>query len=41
MGKFAFRGMVSCVLLVLFPGSLFAADSNAAMLYVNGNGQPG
>ncbi len=38
MGKSAFRGMVSCVLMVLFPGSLFAADTNAAMLYVNGNG---
>jgi hypothetical protein len=38
MGKSAFRGMVSCVLLILFPGSLFAADSNAAMLYVNTNG---
>lgn len=38
MGKSAFRGMVSCVLLILFPGSLFAADSNAAMLYVNANG---
>jgi hypothetical protein len=36
MGKFAFRKMVSCVLLLLFPGSLFAADSNAAMLYTNG-----
>ncbi len=36
MGKSAFRGMVSCVLMVLFPGSLFAADSNAAMLYTNG-----
>ena len=36
MGKSAFRGMVSCVLLILFPGSLFAADSNAAMLYTNG-----
>src|SRR5580765_656078 len=32
----AFRGMVSCVLAVLFPFSLFAADSNAAMLYTNG-----
>jgi hypothetical protein len=30
--------MVSCVLLILFPCSLFAADSNAAMLYVNSNG---
>jgi hypothetical protein len=36
MGKSALRGMVSCVLLVLFPFSLFAADSNAAMLYING-----
>jgi len=36
--------MVSCVLLVLFPVSLFAADTNAAMLYTNGstwiNGDP-
>jgi len=37
MGKSALRGLVSCVLMVLFPGSLFAADSNAAMLYVNGS----
>ena len=36
MGTSALRGMVSCVLMVLFPFSLFAADSNAAMLYVNG-----
>jgi len=36
MGKSALRGLVSCVLMVLFPGSLFAADSNAAMLYING-----
>ena len=36
MGKSALRGMVSCVLAVLFPFSLFAADSNAAMLYING-----
>jgi hypothetical protein len=36
MGKSALRGLVSCVLVVLFPGSLFAADSNAAMLYTNG-----
>ena len=36
MGMSGFRSMVSCVLLVLFPGSLFAADSNAAMLYTNG-----
>jgi hypothetical protein len=32
----AFRGMVTCVLTVLFPFSLFAADSNAAMLYTSG-----
>jgi hypothetical protein len=31
-----FRRMVSYVLLVLFPAALFAADSNAAMLYTNG-----
>jgi hypothetical protein len=36
MGMSAFRGLVSCVLIILFPGSLFAADSNAAMLYTNG-----
>jgi hypothetical protein len=36
MGKFDLRRMVSCVLLFLFPGSLFAADSNAAMLYTSG-----
>lgn len=36
MGKPALRGLVSCVLMVLFPFSLFAADSNAAMLYING-----
>jgi hypothetical protein len=36
MRKSAFRGMVSCVLLLVFPGSLFSADSNAAMLYTNG-----
>jgi hypothetical protein len=36
MGKSAFRKLVSCVLLFLFPGSLLAADSNAAMLYTNG-----
>ena len=36
MGGLSFRGMVSCVLLVLFPGSLLGADSNAAMLYTNG-----
>jgi hypothetical protein len=36
MERSAFRKMVSCVLLLLFPGSLLAADSNAAMLYTNG-----
>lgn len=36
MGGSAFRKMVSGVLLLLFPGSLLAADSNAAMLYTNG-----
>src|SRR5579863_4238741 len=36
MGRFAFRRMASCVLLVLFPCSMFAADSNAAMIYING-----
>ncbi len=36
MGKSALRGMVSCVLMILFPGSLFAADSSAAMLHTNG-----
>jgi len=38
MGRSAFRGMVSSVLMILFPASLFAADSNAAMLYINNNG---
>jgi hypothetical protein len=38
MGRSAFRGLVSCVLMILFPASLFAADSNAAMLYINNNG---
>jgi hypothetical protein len=36
MGRSLFTKMVSCVLLVCFPGALFAADSNAAMLYTNG-----
>ena len=36
MGRSGFREMVSCVLLLLLPASLFAADSNAAMLYTNG-----
>jgi hypothetical protein len=37
MGMSALRGMVSGVLLVLFPFSLFAADSSAAMLYTSGH----
>jgi len=36
MGWSASRGMVSGVLAVLFPFSLLAADSGAAMLYVSG-----
>ena len=36
MGWRAFRRMVSCVLLFLFPSAMLAADSNAAMLYTNG-----
>jgi len=36
MGQSAFRKMVSCVLVPLFPLGLWAADSNAAMLYTNG-----
>jgi len=36
MGRSAFRKMVSCVLIFLFPLGLWAADSSAAMLYTNG-----
>lgn len=36
MGSSALRNMVCCVLVFLFPSSIFAADSNAAMLYTNG-----
>jgi hypothetical protein len=36
MGMSAFRKMVSCVLLLAFPGSMLAADSGAAMLYTHG-----
>jgi hypothetical protein len=36
MGGSAFRGMICCVLTVLFPFLLFAADSNAALLYSSG-----
>jgi hypothetical protein len=36
MNKPVFCKMVSCALLFLFPTSMSAADSNAAMLYSNG-----
>ncbi len=36
MGMAAFRNMVSCVLLLIFPGSLLAADTGAAMVYTHG-----
>jgi hypothetical protein len=36
MGMAAFRKMVSCVLLLILPGSLLAADSGTAMLYARG-----
>jgi hypothetical protein len=36
MGMCAFRRMVSCVLLLIVPASLFAADTTAAMLYADG-----
>lgn len=36
MGRCALRGLVSCVLVVLLPLYLLAADSNAGMLYTNG-----
>ncbi len=36
MGMSAFRRMVSCVLVLIVPVSLFAADSGAAMLYADG-----
>lgn len=36
MGRSAFSGVVSCVLAIAFPLSMFAADSNAAMLYTSG-----
>lgn len=37
MGQSACRLVVSCVLSVIFPVSLFAADTNSAMLYTNGS----
>jgi hypothetical protein len=36
MGMAAFRKLVSCVLLLMVPGSLMAADSGGAMLYADG-----
>jgi hypothetical protein len=36
MGMSACRSVVSCLLLLTFPASLFAADSGVAMLYTNG-----
>src|SRR5208282_5861073 len=36
MGIAAFRKLVSCVLLLMVPGSLIGADSGAAMLYADG-----
>jgi hypothetical protein len=36
MGMATFRKLVSCVLLLILPGSLIAADSGAAMLYADG-----
>ncbi|HLV85620.1 MAG TPA: hypothetical protein VKV39_01505 [Candidatus Sulfotelmatobacter sp.] len=36
MGGSALRKLASCVLVISFPLSLFAADSNAAMLYTKG-----
>jgi len=36
MRSLSLRAVLSCLLTVLLPGSLFAADSSAAMLYTNG-----
>jgi len=36
MGRSLVRGMVSCVLMCVLPASMFAAETNAAMLYTNG-----
>src|SRR6202161_4630279 len=36
MGMSAFRKMVSCVLFLILPAALFAADSGTAMLYADG-----
>lgn len=36
MGRSAFRGLATGVLVILFPSVMFAADSNAAILYTKG-----
>jgi len=36
MGRSVLERVVSCLLLILFPASLFATDSETAMLYTNG-----
>src|SRR5260370_40211319 len=36
MAMSVFRRIVSCLLLLMVPASLWAADSGAAMLYANG-----
>jgi hypothetical protein len=36
MGESAFRRLVCCVLVILFPALMCAADNSAAMLYTNG-----
>jgi hypothetical protein len=36
MGPSVLRVVVSCVLMFLFPSSIFAADADAAMLYTHG-----
>jgi hypothetical protein len=36
MGMAAFRKLVSCVLVLMVPGSLIAVDSGTAMLYADG-----
>jgi len=36
MGRPVFGRVVSCLLMILFPASLFATDSETAMLYTNG-----
>ena len=36
MRTLTLRAVLSCMLIVLLPASMFAADSTAAMLYING-----